>query len=189
MNIFSKQNGHLAGISNISIENFIFGKDETLKPKVTSILGNSYFVNVYYLKIETPKLSLEEDSINVYIPYQYKNKNNQELLNAILLKMYTKIAQKEIELAMEKARHILGIAPEDFSIVPMASLANCDKDKKSMMFNPYIVMYTRDVIEYIVFHEFCHLFYKNHSKKFYDLLRKYIPNYDEIERKLASQNY
>ena len=189
MNIFSKQSDKSFGIANISIDSFIFGKDETLKPKFTSILGNTYFVNVYYLKIGSPKLCLEEDSINVYIPYQYKNRNNQEMLNTILLKMYTKISQKEIESAMEKARHILGVAPEDYSIVPMAALATCDKDKKSMMFNPYIVMYTRDVIEYIVFHEYCHLFYKNHTKKFYDLLRKYIPNYDEIERKLASQNY
>ena len=52
MNLLSKTNKKIAGISNISIENFIFGKDETLKPKFTSILGNSYLVNVYYLKIE-----------------------------------------------------------------------------------------------------------------------------------------
>ncbi len=189
MNLLSKTNKKIAGISNISIENFIFGKDETLKPKFTSILGNSYLVNVYYLKIESPKLSLEEETINVYIPYQYKIRNNQELLNTILLKMYNKIAERELELAMEKARHILGIAPEDYGIVPMASLASCDKDKKSILFNPYVVMYPREIVEYIVIHEFCHLTYKNHTKKFYDLLSKYVPNYDEIERKLSSQNY
>ena len=103
--------------------------------------------------------------------------------------MYNKIAERELELAMEKARHILGIAPEDYGIVPMASLANCDKEKKSILFNPYVVMYPREIVEYIVIHEFCHLIYKNHTKKFYDLLSKFVPNYDEIERKLSSQNY
>ncbi len=189
MNKLSKPNAKKVKISNVSVENFIFGKDESLKPKFTSILGNSYLVNVYYLKIDTPKLTLEEDSINVYIPYQYKNRNNQELLNTILLKMYSKIAEKELDLAMEKARHIFGIAPEDYGVVPMASLASCDKETRTIMFNPYLVMYPREIVEYVVIHEFCHLIHKNHTKKFYDLLAKYVPNFDEIERKLSSQNY
>ena len=50
-------------------------------------------------------------------------------------------------------------------------------------------MYSKDIIEYIIFHEFCHLKYKTHSKKFYDMLKKYKPNYENIARQIPNLKY
>ena len=59
----------------------------------------------------------------------YRKRNNQDLLDVILLKMYTKIAENEIENLMEKARHTFGFAPEDYEIKKIASsLASLDND-------------------------------------------------------------
>lgn len=38
------------------------------------------------------------------------------------------------------------------------------------------------VIDAIIVHELCHLKYKNHSKEFYELVSKYIPNYKDIDK-------
>ena len=72
--------------------NFILGKDETLQPKFTTILGKNYSINVYYLRIPSPELNLEENYININLPMHFRKNNNQNLLNTILQKMYTKIA-------------------------------------------------------------------------------------------------
>ena len=40
------------------------------------------------------------------------------------------------------------------------------------------------VIEYVVVHEMCHLVYMNHSKEFWGLVEKYIPNYKECRKAL-----
>ena len=93
-------------------DNFLFGKDETLQPKFAKIFGLNYSVNIYYLKITSPELNLEKNCINIHLPISYRKKNNQELINIILLKMYTKIAESEIENIMEKARHEFDFAPE-----------------------------------------------------------------------------
>ena len=61
-------------------------------------------------------------------------------------------------------------------------LATCTEDKK-ILINPRIVKYKREVIEYIVLHEFCHLKYKNHTKSFYNMLEKYMPDYKKYEIK------
>jgi len=104
--------------------------------------------------------------------------------------MYTKIAENEIENIMEKARHIFGFAPEDYEIKKIAStLASCDKDTQSILVNPYIVMYSKEIVEYVVFHQFCHLKYKTHSKKFYDMLKQYVPNYETLARQLPNLKY
>ena len=91
---------------------------------------------------------------------------------------------------MEQARHEFGFAPEDYEIKKIPStLANCNKDLQSITINPYIVMYSKQIIEYIIYHEFCHLKYKNHSKKFYDMLKKYIPNYENIAKQIPNLKY
>ena len=171
-------------------DKFILGKDETLLPKFTRIFGINYSVNIYYLRIQTPELNLEKNCINIYLPMNYRKNNNQELLNVILLKMYTKITENEIENIMEKARHTFGFAPEDYEIKRLTNvLASCNKEVQSITISPYISMYSKEVIEYIVFHEFCHLKYKTHSVKFYEMLKKYKPNYETIAKQIPNLKY
>lgn len=190
MNIFKKVN-FANTKEKINFNNtFILGKDETLLPKFTRIFGTKYSVNIYYLKTEKPELTLTENCINIHLPMNYRKRNNQDLLDVILVKMYTKIAENEIENIMEKARHIFGFAPEDYEIKKMSStLASCDKDMQSILINPYLVMYSKEIVEYVVFHQFCHLKYKTHSKKFYDMLKKYVPNYETLARQLPNLKY
>lgn len=171
-------------------DNFLFGKDETLQPKFAKILGLNYSVNIYYLKINSPELNLEKNYINIHLPISYRKKDNQELINIILLKMYTKIAENEIENIMEKARHEFDFAPEDYEIKKISgTLATCNKDLQTFTINPYIVRYSKEIIEYIIFHEFCHLKYKNHTKSFYDMLKKYKPNYETLAKQIANLKY
>lgn len=49
-------------------------------------------------------------------------------------------------------------------------------------FNSRLSMCREDVIEYIVVHELCHTVVRNHSRKFYDEVLKYLPNYKESLR-------
>ena len=107
--------------------------------------------------------------------------DNETMTDILIDKLYFKIAERELDLIMDKARIETGFAPEDFEIVEMDNcLAKVTEDKK-MYINPRIVRYRKEVVEYIVFHEFCHLKYKNHTKSFYNMLKKYIPNYNELE--------
>ncbi len=92
------------------------------------------------------------------------------MTDILIDKLYAKIAEKEMENIMEETRLMVGFAPEDYKIVEMKNvLATCTEDKK-ILINPRIVKYKREVIEYIVLHEFCHLKYKNHTKSFYNML-------------------
>ena len=175
---------------NTNDNNFILGQDETLRPKFTTIFGTNYSINVYYLRISSPELNLEKNSITINLPMNFRRNNNQELLNIILLKMYQKIAENEIENIMEKARITFGFAPENYEVKKLPNaFAHCNTDLQSIIINPYIAMYSKEIIEYIVFHQFCHLKYKNHSKKFYEMLKKYKPNYEKIAKQIPNLNY
>ena len=168
----------------------MFGKDETLQPKFAKIFGLNYSVNIYYLRINSPELNLEKNCINIHLPITYRKKDNQELINIILLKMYTKIAENEIENIMEKARHEFDFAPEDYEIKKVSgALATCNKDLQTFIISPYVVRYSKEIIEYIIYHEFCHLKFKNHTKSFYDMLKKYKPNYETLSKQISNLKY
>ena len=135
--------------------------------------------------------------ITGYFNFQNVEKNNnlakineENIGDVQLVNSEALIMENEIENIMEKARHTFGFAPEDYEIKKIAStLASCDKDTQSILVNPYIVMYSREIVEYVVFHQFCHLKYKTHSKKFYDMLKKYVPNYETLARQLPNLKY
>ena len=190
MNILKRTKTVVTKEKRVSNDNFILGKDETLLPKFTRIFGTKYAVNVYYFRVQKPELNLTDSCINIHLPMTFRKRNNQDLLDVILLKMYTTIAEKEIENIMEKARHTFGFAPEDYEIKKMKStLAHFNQDTQSILINPYIVMYAKEIVEYVIFHQFCHLKYKTHSKKFYEMLKQFVPNYETLARQLPNLKY
>lgn len=161
----------------------IYTKLDTVK-----VLGNEYDLLVQYKNIKTPSLSFKEQKIEVLLPNKFKKMENTEIVNILMNKMYEKIAEKEIERAMEKTRISLEIAPEDYEIKTMENILGKCIDGK-IIINPNIVMYSRDIIDYIVLHEFCHLKYKNHTKSFYNMIKKYMPDYEEKVKELNKVAY
>ena len=168
----------------VSCEN----KKAYTKIETVKVLGKDYDLEVQYKMIKAPSLSFENNKIQVVLPNQFKKMENAEIVSILMNKMYERIAEKEIENAMEKTRLLLDIAPEDYEIKRMENrIAKCMEGKITI--NPDIVIYSKDIIEYIVLHEFCHLKYKNHTKSFYNMLKTYMPNYEEKAKELNGIAY
>ena len=148
------------------------------------VLGIDYKVKIEYKNVKIIELNVENKIIKISLPNRYKKMANKEILDLAIEKMYEQIANVEIERAMEKARIMLGFAPEEYEIAKIKTLGTC-KDKK-ITINPQVVKYNRKVIDYIVLHQYCHLKYKTHSKGFYQLLEKYEPNYKKCEEILMN---
>lgn len=155
--------------------------DSVLERHPVTILGVDYKVKIIYKNIRVPELDVENKVIKISLPNRYKNDNNQGILDLAIDKLYEQIAIVEIERAMEKTRLMLGFAPEDYEIRNMKKeIGKCEN--KKITINPKIVMFHRDVIDFIVLHEYCHLKYKTHSKYFYRLIEKYEPNFEKYEK-------
>jgi predicted metal-dependent hydrolase len=59
--------------------------------------------------------------------------------------------------------------------------------KGNVNFSRRLIMAAPDVIDYVIIHEFCHLFELNHSKKFWALVEKIMPDY-KIHKKWLDEN-
>ena len=156
--------------------------------KSVKIFGVSYELKVLYKRVKNPKLDLKEKEIEISLPTKYKKIQNDIIIEILLQKMYDAIANKELEVIMEKVRTTLKFAPEDYKIMRLdRRLAKCLANR--IIINPDIVRYRKEIIEYVVFYEFCRLKINKTSKKFYDMLRQYMPNYEKYEFELVGVNY
>ena len=87
---------------------------------------------------------------------------------------------------MEKIRRILKIVPEDYKIKKLQTntMAKFNFDENTIIISPEIVKYSKEEIEFIIFHQFCHLKYKTHCQKFQQMIKKHIPEYKKYEELL-----
>lgn len=165
------------------LKEYQINEENEMSLRPIQILGIIYNLKVSYKNISVIECNMENNIIKVNLPKKYKKIDNESMTDILIDKMYFKIAERELECIMEKTRLTLGFAPEDYEIMEMNDcLAKCTLDKK-IIINPRIIKYKREVIEYIILHEFCHLKYKNHTKSFYNMVERYMPEYKNYEIK------
>lgn len=160
--------------------------EETAERHPVPLLGTDYKVKIIYKNVKYAELDVEDKLIKISLPSKYKKANNEKILDIAIDKMYEQIAKVEVERAMEKTRILLGFAPEDYEIKKIKNALGKCEDKK-ITINPEIVKYDRNVIDYIILHQYCHLKYKTHSKGFMNMLKEYEPNFEKYEQLILNK--
>ena len=147
-----------------------------------SVLGSSLKVNIKYKNISTVEVNKEISEVNITLPKEYKNKDNTQIIELSIQKMYKKIAETEIEYAMEVARHLLSFAPEDYSIKYLnEDYYKCSKS--NLIISPDIVRFNREVINTTIIQAFCRLKYRYGSTKYKRMLSKAMNDYEIYYKK------
>ena len=159
-----------------------------IRNEVVKLLGEDCKVRINYKNLKKPTLTVEGKNITICLPNKYKKLNRDEILVKLIEKLYDLVAQTEIEMSMERVRKLVGFAPEDYQIKRIDNkMADCIKEKELIVINPDIVKHDKETIDYIVLHQFCHLKYKTHSKKFNEMINKNVKDikkYEEISKKI-----
>ena len=154
-----------------------------IRNEIVKLLGDDCKVIINYKNLKKPTLTVEGKDIKICLPNKYKKLNREEILVKLIEKLYDLVAEKEIEMSMERVRKLVGFAPEDYQIKRIENkMGDCIKEKELIIINPDIVKYDRETIDYIVLHQFCHLKYKTHSKKFIEMITNIMPNYIKYEK-------
>ena len=155
-------------------------KTKTIERHPVKILGIDYRVKITYKSVKIAELDVENRTIKITLQNKYKKIENKEMLDFAIEKMYEQIAKVEIERAMEKARILLGFAPEDYKIEKLKNkYSKCENNIITIDVN--IIPKEIDTKNTEKVHEYCHLKYKRHSKGFKEMLAKYESNYEKYD--------
>lgn len=97
--------------------------------------------------------------------------------------LYTK---EEFKKIIEKNANELiketGLKPNKITIKQIKYAWGSCSSKKNITLNLELIKYSQQAIRYVILHELCHLKYMNHSKDFWNLLEKYMPDYKQIKK-------
>ena len=78
---------------------------------------------------------------------------------------------------------ITNIPYKEFKVNDATSkFGSCIPKTKVLHFSSRLIILPPEKIDAVIVHELCHIIYPNHSQNFYNLVKKFIPNYDEINK-------
>jgi len=133
-----------------------------------------YLGKSYELGIRQNKNSLVELEDKIYIA-----SSNEKFIKTYLESWYKQQARKVIVERVYKFSNFSGLK---FNSINLSSATtrwgSCSSDK-NLNFNWKLIMAPLEVIDYVVSHEIAHLAELNHSKDFWEKVRKMFPIYRE----------
>lgn len=138
------------------------------------LLGKEYA----YVEAQTIK---DEIIIKDNIMYCYYKKNAEKVVD----KYYKELTNLKIKDIAEDVSEKTNLKCESITVKKLKSKwGSCGFHNKKIIINSALAYLDLTYLKYVMYHEFCHLKYPNHSKEYYDLLRMYIPNYLNIRKEL-----
>lgn len=144
-----------------------------------------YLGRQYRLKVQTgnPDIKLVGKFFHVNI----KHKGDKQKVKSLLDSWYKDHAQERLHERFERYTYIIQREKIKFNsiiIMKMAKRWGSCTSKGNIILNTNLVKVPVDCIDYVIIHEICHLKHLNHSTKFYNTLRKYMPDWENKKKKL-----
>ena len=160
---------------NPQISRPTFKEDSTLP-----YLGKNYPLRILYRQT---KNSIRFDDGQFIITLLHSSESHKPRL--IIERLYQgwlmKIARPIFKSKIESFSDIVGVSkPERIVIKELKKRwASIGKNGDTINLNANLVKTPEDIIDYVIIHELCHLKIKGHSHHFWNLLHKFVPNYQE----------
>jgi predicted metal-dependent hydrolase len=106
---------------------------------------------------------------------------------AAIERWYRRAAAREIAPRLDAAVQALGTTYATLSIRGQRTRWGSCSTGGAMSFNWRLLLAPEPVLDYVVWHEACHLRVMDHSQRFWALVRQHCPEYEEHRRWLALQ--
>src|SRR5918996_520774 len=108
------------------------------------------------------------------------SKNSKKLIKSLYESWLLDNAQITLKEKVERCSKETGIGIEGIKIKNLRKIwGSLTKDKKTINLNVSLLKAPNDVVDYIILHELCHVKINDHSHHYWDLVRKYMPSYQE----------
>lgn len=149
-------------------------KKEYVSGEDFKYLGRSYRLKVVQSKEEHVKLQ------RGYLELFVKDKSDLERKRNLVYKWYHEKAMLYFFNILQESNKMVKQDIKSVKIRQMKTRwGSCNPYKSYINLNIELIKKPKACIEYVVFHELTHLLYPNHSKKFYDYLTLYMPDWQK----------
>lgn len=143
-------------------------------------LGKSYYVEL----IKEERRTIEVRFIHSRFIIKAPMKVSQAALRQAIDTFYkSKAANKILPLVKKWSEQML-VSPTHISFRKANKRWGSCSPSNRISFNYHLMKLPTPLIEYVIVHELTHICCKNHSKEFWNLVGKYMPDYREKEERI-----
>ncbi|MGD6830931.1 M48 family metallopeptidase [Sutcliffiella halmapala] len=148
-------------------------------------LGNTYPINIIQDRtMEQDHVVFEGDSFQIYV-----RQLDEEKLKQTMKRFYYQQTKALVEESIASYQRHFKKKPRSIRITDsQTTWGTCDSNLQ-LTFNWKLAMAPREVLDYVVVHEMCHMVHLNHDRSFWRLVGKIMPDYKDKERWLAFSNW
>ena len=129
------------------------------------------------------KANIDEDNLLLTIAGEISSERITALTGAwYLLKAREYFTTRTAELAALHSN--LLPAPGPVNVRRMKRRWGTCHSSGAIWFNSELIKKDRELIDYVIIHELCHLVHHNHGREYYELLGSIVPNFRELKKRL-----
>lgn len=100
------------------------------------------------------------------------------------LMQLVKSAKEILPKRVEYYSSLMNLKPTSVKITKAKKRFGSCSGKNGICFSCYLMLYPMEAVDYVVVHELAHIKHHDHSKEFYDLIKRYMPDYKKREKLL-----
>lgn len=131
-------------------------------------------------------INSHKDWINSKLSEYEKRKSEEPELTDREIMMLKKNAKAYFKEKTEQYSKIMNLEYGRITITSAKTRFGSCSSKGNISFSYKLMLYPEPLREYVVVHELAHLLEMNHSRRFYQIVEKYIPDYKERRRALKN---
>ncbi len=148
-------------------------------------LGDTYPIKIILdINIKQEHVVFEGDRLHIYV-----KQIDDDKIKKALKRFYYQQTKALVEKSIRFYQSNFKTKPRSIRITDSKrTWGTCDS-KLQLTFNWRLAMAPREVIDYVVVHEMCHMVHLNHDRSFWRLVGKIMPDYKEKENWLALSNW
>lgn len=152
---------------------------EYVSGETVYLFGNQYFLKVIHSNKNS--ISIDGKTIIMAVRNNTPTESKEKLMND----WYRDLLKPQIEKRLKNLSEITGEQASIWQIQIMKTKwGSCNPDKKRLLFNLQLAKKPYECIDFVVTHEFCHLFDRTHGKVFVSKMDELLPRWRELKAQL-----
>ena len=134
---------------------------------------------------ETPTVRLFRGQIEVRTPATADQESQVSFTRSMLIDWYRGKALRRLKSLTKRYARNLGVEVESVRVREMKSRWGSANHNGWIAYNWKVILAPKRLVEYVVAHEVCHLKHDDHSREFWRLLERAMPDYERRRLELA----
>jgi predicted metal-dependent hydrolase len=153
-------------------------------------LGREYPLRIKFVdNVKKPLSFFKGSELTVEIPGNTSEDQLPFRVKEAVWSFYSECAEEEVEKILRSYSKKLGVALPVFKVKHQKSRwGSCSADNV-LRINFQLIMAPPRQLEYVVVHELCHVKEKNHSARFWKLVRELMPDYEKHRNNLKKDGW